>query len=80
MRNVPFIDATGMHNFMEVLKTMKSYKVKVILSGLQQGVYDELVKSSIEKYIPRDNLCFDYECAKSKAEEIIKTSGKANLS
>jgi SulP family sulfate permease len=72
MRNVPFIDATGMHNFKEVLKTLRSYKVKVILSGVQQGVYNELLKSDIHHYIPKENICFDYDCAKIKAEEIFK--------
>jgi SulP family sulfate permease len=72
MRNVPFIDATGMHNFIEVLKTLRSYKVRVILSGVQKGVYNEILKSNIGLYIPKDNICFDYDCAKIKAEEIFK--------
>jgi SulP family sulfate permease len=72
MRNVPFIDATGMHNFIEVLKTLRSYKVRVILSGVQQGVYNEILKSNIGLYIPKENICFDYDCAKIKAEEIFK--------
>jgi sulfate permease, SulP family len=76
MRNVPFIDATGMHNFKEVLKTLKNYKVKVVLSGVQQGVYNELIKSDIEHYIPKDLICPHYDIAKVKAveslDEIIK--------
>jgi len=79
MRNVPFIDATGMHNFKEVLKTLKNYKVKIVLSGVRQGVYDELIKADIEHYIPLDNICFDYECAKVKAEEILKDYMKIPL-
>ena len=54
MRNVPFIDATGMHNFKEVLKTLNNYKVKIILSGVRQGVYDTLITSDIEHYISKD--------------------------
>jgi SulP family sulfate permease len=72
MRNVPFIDATGMHNFKEVLKTLNHYKVKVILSGVRQSVYDELIKSDIEHYISKDLICQNYDTAKLKAEEALK--------
>ncbi|HRW85741.1 MAG TPA: SulP family inorganic anion transporter, partial [Bacteroidales bacterium] len=67
MRNVPFVDATGMHNFLEVLKTLNHYKVKIVLSGVQPGVYDTLIKSDIENFIPRDQICSEYNLAKLKA-------------
>jgi len=73
MRNVPFIDATGVHNFKEVLKTLRHYHVKVVLSGVQKGVYDELIKSDIEQYIPIDMICNHYDIARPKAIEILKT-------
>ncbi len=72
MRNVPFIDATGMHNFKEVLKTLKHYKVKVVLSGVQKSVYDELIKADIGHYIPLDSICNHYDIAKPRAIEILK--------
>ncbi|HUX96471.1 MAG TPA: SulP family inorganic anion transporter [Bacteroidales bacterium] len=71
MRNVPFIDATGMHNFKEVLKTLNNYKVRVILSGVQPAVCEELKKSDIEHFIPGDLVCTSYETAKAKAIEIL---------
>jgi sulfate permease, SulP family len=71
MRSVPFIDATGMHNFKEVLKTLKNYKVRIVLSGVQQGVYDTLIKSDIEHYIPVDHICPHYDIAKVKAVETL---------
>lgn len=71
MRNVPFIDVTGMHNFKEVLKTLNNYKVKIVLSGVQKGVYDELIKSNIEQYIPVENICSHYDIAKPKAIELL---------
>jgi SulP family sulfate permease len=73
MRNVPFIDATGMHNFKEVLKTLKHYKVKIILSGVQQGVYDELIKANIEHYISKDNITHNYDAAKGRAIEALES-------
>ncbi len=71
MRSVPFIDATGMHNFKEVLKTLKSYKVKVVLSGVRQSVYDELIKADIEHYISKENISSTYEGAKELAEKAL---------
>ncbi|HVN58010.1 MAG TPA: SulP family inorganic anion transporter [Bacteroidales bacterium] len=71
MRNVPFIDATGIHNFKEVLKTLNHYRVKVVLSGVQQGVYDELMKSGIEKYISKEYITPHYDIAKVKAVEAL---------
>ncbi len=76
MRNVPFIDATGMHNFKEVLKTLNNYKVKIVLSGVQPGVYEELMKSDIEHYLPKDNICTNYDIAKPRAIEVLKAMKK----
>jgi SulP family sulfate permease len=67
MRNVPFIDATGLHNFKEVLKTLKNSKVQVVLSGVQQSVYDEMVKGGIEQYISKEFITADYSIAREKA-------------
>jgi SulP family sulfate permease len=71
MRNVPFVDATGMHNFKEVLKTLNNFKVKIFLSGVRKEVFDELIKSDIEKYIPVENICSHYDIAKPKAIEVL---------
>jgi SulP family sulfate permease len=76
MRNVPFIDATGMHNFKEVLKTLNNFKVKIVLSGVQPGVYEELMKSDIEHYLPKDHICTHYDIAKPKAIEVLNAMDK----
>lgn len=52
MRHVPFVDATGIHNFLEVLKILrKSSDVTIILSGVREPVYKELNKSNIVQII-----------------------------
>jgi SulP family sulfate permease len=78
MRNVPFIDATGMHNFKEVLKTLNNFKVKIVLSGVQPGVYEELMKSDIEHYLPKDHICNHYDIAKPKAIEVLNAMEKSS--
>lgn len=73
MRNVPFIDATGMHNFKEVLKTLKNFKVQIVLSGVQPGVYDELIRADIEHYISKDYITPHYDIAKVRALEALES-------
>ncbi|MBE0674289.1 MAG: STAS domain-containing protein [Bacteroidales bacterium] len=72
MRNVPFIDATGMHNFLEVLKTLRDYKVEVVLSGVRPEVEKELLAAGVEQYIPREHICAVFDLAKKQAVDEIK--------
>lgn len=74
MRHVPFIDATGMHNFREVLKTLTNYRVSVVLSGVSPDVYETLIKSNIELYIPKERICPHYDIAEPMAIEILRSS------
>jgi SulP family sulfate permease len=75
MRNVPFIDATGLHNFKEVLKTLRNYRVNIILSGVKPSVNDELIRGGVEQYIPKERICSNYEDARSLAISITGASG-----
>jgi SulP family sulfate permease len=76
MRNVPFIDATGQHNFKEVLKTLHNYKVQVVLSGVQPAVYSSLIDSGIENYIEKDLITPHYDVARVKAIEALNKTRK----
>lgn len=76
MRNVPFIDATGMHNFKEVLKTLRDYKVEVVLSGVRPEVEKELLAAGIEEFVPRENICAVFDAAKKKAIDDLKLKQK----
>jgi SulP family sulfate permease len=71
MRNVPFIDATGMHNFKEVLRTLRNFDVLVILSGIQPEVLNTLSKSGIEEFIDNKYICPGYDCARKIAVEAL---------
>jgi sulfate permease, SulP family len=78
MRNVPFIDATGMHNFKEVLRTLKDYKVEVVLSGVRPEVEKELLAAGIDQIIPRENICAVFDMAKTKAVTDMKQATTSN--
>ncbi len=56
MRNVPTIDATGLHNLKEVVKSLQSSGTKIILSGVQSPVYRELDRAGIVNLIGEKNI------------------------
>lgn len=56
MRNVPTIDATGLHNLREVIKSLHSSGTRVILSGVQKPVYNELEKAKIIELLGKENI------------------------
>jgi len=76
MRNVPFIDATGMHNFKEVLRYLQDSNVEVVLSGVRPEVEKELLSAGIEEFIPRANICAAFGAAKTKLENELKENKK----
>lgn len=57
MRNVPYVDATGIRTIKEVLKEMKQNGTKVILSGISnEKVMEELTKSRVMFMVGRANV------------------------
>lgn len=72
MRHVPFIDATGVHNFRETVKYLEDKKVTLILSGVQPDVLAELEKARIDFLIGRNNICSGYSEAKHKAIKLVE--------
>ena len=73
MRHVPFIDATGTHNFKEAIKSLQSNDKQIMLSGVQPDVRKELNKCGItdligEEYI-FDNFDIALAFAKKRAEQ-----------
>lgn len=59
MRHVPFIDATGIHNFREAIKSLYSNDKEIVLSGVQPEVLRELDKNGISDLIGNDHI-FDH--------------------
>ena len=74
MRYVPFIDSTGIHNFKEAIKVLKTDGKKIILSGVQPEVRKELDKSRISFLIGKANIFDNFDDALSKAKEIVANS------
>jgi len=56
MRHVPFIDATGCQNLKAVIKTLQANHTRVMLSGVNPGVLNELERSGISNGIGKENI------------------------
>ncbi|MCL1850923.1 MAG: SulP family inorganic anion transporter [Bacteroidetes bacterium] len=71
MRHVPFIDATGTHNFKEAIKSLKSSNKLIMLSGVQPDVRKELNKCGISKLIGEEHIFDNFDAALGYAKKCI---------
>lgn len=71
MRHVPFIDATGIHNFRETLHLLKHHRKKVLLSGVRPEVLAELDKGGLVNYIGRENIFASFDEALPAATAML---------
>lgn len=71
MRHVPVIDSTGLHTLGEVFRQTRAQGSKLILSGVQPGIYRELEKSGLLVQVGKDNICPDIDHALTRAENIL---------
>lgn len=73
MRQVPIIDATGLHNLKEVLKRLTtSGKTQVMLSGVQPEVYEALMQAGILEMLGEANVCVNIREALQRSEMILQ--------
>jgi SulP family sulfate permease len=70
MRYVPFIDATGIHNFREAIKSLKTNDKYIVLSGVQPAVRKELDRSGITTLIGKDYIFDNFDAASEKAKRL----------
>lgn len=72
MRFVPVIDETGLHTLKEVFQRMKGQGTKLILSGVQPGLYKELEKSRLLFVVGKANVCPDIDHALERANVVLQ--------
>ncbi len=73
MRRVNFIDATGIHNLEIFIEAAQKAGQIIILSGVNQEVYDALDHSGIVAMVGKDNVLDHITKALARAEELSKT-------
>ncbi len=71
MRHVPFIDATGTSRVKDIIKHFEGNGVQVILSGVRDGVRNELERSGIYDVLDRRNLLANVTLSLKRAGEIL---------
>jgi SulP family sulfate permease len=72
MRHVPFVDITGVNNLKEVVITLQSFGVKIILSGVNISVMNEFRRNHLVTLIDESNIFNSFEAAISHAKNLIK--------
>lgn len=71
MRHVPFVDSTALHNFEEMIKTLQKSDVKLVLSGVNSSVLQDLKKHGITSLIGDENILDSFDKALTHAKDII---------
>jgi len=71
MRNVPFMDSTGIKNLRSLLERSRQRGVTTILSGVSSEVRAELVKFGVDKEIGEDKILPHITPALEKARQLL---------
>ena len=72
MRKVSFIDSTGIHNLEQLYLRLKRSGIVLVLSGVNEQVFNALEKAGLVDMIGRENVCNHINIALFRAEELVK--------
>ena len=79
MRNVPFIDATGINRMKDICKQLQSRGTTVIISGANHEVKLELLKANIYSMLNKKNIHDKISDAMERAKTILEEQSKASI-
>ncbi|GAB1372124.1 sulfate permease [Candidatus Kapaibacterium sp.] len=71
MRNVPAIDATGIHFLEEIYDESRKKGIEIVFSGMHAQPYRALEQSGFLNKIDEKNICNNIDFALSRAKEIL---------
>ena len=72
MRKVSFIDSTGIHNLEQLYLRSQRCGMTLVLSGVNERVFQTLDKAGLVQLIGRENIRDHINGALTRAEEIVK--------
>ncbi|MDD4426151.1 MAG: SulP family inorganic anion transporter [Mariniphaga sp.] len=78
MRHVPFVDSTGLQNLKEAIKILIHSDIKVILSGVNENVYNDLKKTSVYPMIGAGSIFETFDQAAEEAKKRLKELSISN--
>lgn len=76
MRNVPAIDATGLHSLKEIMRKCRRQNIELILSGVQAQPMKVLDEAGFAQTIGEENICPNILASLSRARSLIQTAPK----
>jgi SulP family sulfate permease len=71
MRKVSFIDSTGIHNLEQLYMRSQRCGMTLVLSGVNERVYNTLEKAGLVELIGKENVRNHINGALARAEEIV---------
>ena len=72
MRKVSFMDSTGIHNLEQLFLRSKRCGMTLVLSGVNEHVFETLEKAGLVQMIGRENIRGHINGALARAEEILQ--------
>ena len=72
MRRVPFIDSTGIHNLQNLCQMSHREGTHIVLSGVQEKVYDVLEHNGFCHLLGKDHICPNINVALERAAAIVR--------
>ncbi|HSP84086.1 MAG TPA: SulP family inorganic anion transporter [Gillisia sp.] len=72
MRNVPFIDATGINRLIEICNRFEVKGIHIIISGANRKVKEELLRAFIYSLLGKYNITENINLALVRAQQILK--------
>ena len=72
MRKVSFIDSTGIHNLEQLHLRLQRDGIQLVLSGVNQKVFNTLDKAGLVNKIGRENVLSHINAALARAAELVK--------
>ena len=76
MRHVPFVDSTGLHNLKDALISLKDSGIKIILSGVNETVCNDLRSNKIVDLVGKENIFSKFDLAIEAAVTLAAKIGK----
>ena len=72
MRNVPFVDSTGLHNLKGTIESLKAAGLTIMMSGTVDNVYKDLKNNGIVEILGEENIFKKFSVAIEYANNLIK--------
>ncbi|MDR0968939.1 MAG: STAS domain-containing protein [Lentimicrobiaceae bacterium] len=75
---VPFIDSTGLNNLRAFIERSQKSGVRIILSGAQSSVRENLIQSGIVDLVGNENVCNNIQLALEHARTLVEEKNVEN--